>query len=61
MADAHKEKGTSIVPRIHELLLKVHQELFKGREGAHPAHWTHCLDMGETPRRRFQGIEMLYG
>ncbi len=57
MADAHEEKGTTILPWIHELLPKIHQELFEGRKGAHPAYRDHRLDMGKTPGRRLQGAE----
>ncbi len=37
MADTVEEEGVTIVPRIHQLLPKVHQELFQGRKGAHSA------------------------
>ncbi len=61
MADAHEEKGTSVVPWIHELLLKIHQELFEGREGAHPAHWEYRLDVGKAPRICLQRTEAQNG
>ncbi len=51
MADTDKEAGTTIVPRLHEFLPKVHQELLEGRKGAHRAHRTRPLEVGLGARQ----------
>ncbi len=61
MADATEEKGITVVPRIHELLFEVHQELFKGHQGLDDAYWKDQLDMGEGARPSLPRTETLDG
>ncbi len=61
MAYTCEEAGTSIVPRLHELLPKVHQELFEGGKaltaltGLAPWKWGTEQDAAFTELKRRHG------
>ncbi len=61
MANAHKEMGTSVVPRVHKLLPQIHKELLEGREGTYPTHRASRLVMGKITGRCLQRVEAPHG
>ncbi len=46
-----KKRGTTIVPRLHQFLPKVHQELFEGCKGAYRPYRTRALEVDTGARQ----------
>ncbi len=61
MADANEETRTTVILGLHKLLLKVHQELFKGCKGAHCPYWKCGMEVGIRSGSSFHGIEEMHG
>ncbi len=57
MAHTYEEERVTVIPKRHELLLEVHQELLKGGTPAHTAHQERRMDLEGSPRPSLPGVE----